>query len=279
MIERRLQRAADVLPEPQSDYLAVEEAYKRNQAHIPVYRKKRRRVALLLCLSLLLVGCVAGPTVPEYHLYNGNLDLLFPGIGFDVLIEEVGWDPELASAEKVAENSGWTIPETLGESPFYEADKYNLTTEESHWFTAMLFHHYTYHSVSYGYEMETEVTRDDGTPSTAHWTDADVRITFGSMDNEVWHRQFGFDENDIWVGSNIDGDDLVGSYPVDYNGVILYVATYYSGENFFYGLISDYRQYIHWIDYDHNTVFSLYARDDIPDFAISCAKELIDQIH
>lgn len=279
MLEHTLQQAVDNLPEPTLDYITIEESAKKQRSSPVLLRKKRRRVALMLCLSLLLVGCVAGPTVPEYHLYNGSLSLLFPGIAFDVICEEMGWDAELSSAEKTAENLGWTIPNTLGESPKIGADKYNLTTQESHYLLAMLFHHYTYHSVSYGYEMETEITREDGTPSTAHWTDADVRITFGSMENEVWHRQFGFDENDIWAGANIGGDDLVNSYPVDYNGVILYVATYYSGENFFYGLISDYRQYIHWIDYDHNTVFQIYARDDTSDFAIACAQELIDSIH
>lgn len=280
MTEHKLQQAVNALPEPGLDYLAIEEAAKKHRASPSLLRKKRRRVALMLCLSLLLVGCVAGPTVPEYHLYNGNLDLLFPGgIAFDAICDEIGWDPELDSAEKAAENLGWTIPQTLGKSPQIGADKYNLTTQESHYLLAMLFHHYTYHSVSYGYEMETEVTREDGTSSTAHWTDADVCITFGSMDNEVWHRQFGFDENYIWTGSNIGGDDPVNRYSMEYNGVVLYVATYYSGENFFYGLVSDYRQYIHWIDYDRNTVFSLYARDDTPDFAIACAQELIDSMH
>ena len=38
-------------------------------------------------------------------------------------------------------------------------------------------------------------------------------------------------------------------------------------------------QFVSWVDYDHNTVFQIYCRDDAPDFAIACAKELIDQMH
>lgn len=273
MMEQKLQQAADALPEPELDYLAVEEAWKNRNAQ-PKQKPKRLRLAILVCLALLLVGCVAGPTVPEYHLYNGSLSLLFPGLAFDDFCDIIGHDPELNSAKKVAEELGWTIPDTLGGSPCYGADKFNLTTQESHWFIAMLFHHYTYHSVDYGYEMITEVTVEDGHQSDAHWTKDDVRITFGSMDNEVWRRQFHFGEDDVWVAP----EGSVDVHSLKYEGFTLYVSTYPLDSDFF-GLLSQYLQRIYWMDYDHNTVFSLTAQDDTPDFVIACAKELIDQMH
>lgn len=276
MTEQKLQLAADAMPTPNTDYLSIEEAFKKQESR-PKSRIKRSRLLILVCLALLLVGCVAGPTVPEYHLYNGSLALLFPGIAFDDFCDLIGHDPELNSAKKVAEELGWTIPDTLGGSPCYGADKFNLTTQESHWFTAMLFHHYTYHSVDYGYEMETEITREDGSPSTAHWTDADVELTFGSMDNEVWHRQFSFDENDVWVGSS-KYLDFIDTYSMEHGGFTLYVGTC-QFDNDFYGLTSSYGQRVSWVDYDHNTVFQIFCYDDTPDFAIACAKELIDQMH
>lgn len=276
MIEQKLQYAANALPEPKCDYLSIEEAYKR-QNDIPKPRMKRRRLAILVCLCLLLVGCVAGPTVPEYHLYNGSIQLLFPGIAFDVLCEELGWDPNLGSAKKNAEELGWTIPDTLGGSPQFDSCIFNLTTEESHWFTAMLFHHYTYYAVNYGYEMVTEITREDGTPADAHWTDADVELIFGSTENPVWRREFGFNEQDEWIGgaSRYEPEKVE---TLEYEGITLYVATYHFDSNF-YGLISQYGQYVHWVDHDHNTAFCLHTRDDTPDFVIFCAKELIDQMH
>lgn len=275
MIEQKLQMAADNLPEPGSDYLSVEERMKKKKQQRKT-TPKRRRLAIVLSLAVLLVGCVAGPTVPEYHLYNGSFDLLFPGIGFDVLFEEMGWDPTLNSAKKAAEDLGWTVPETLGGSPCYGAGKYNLTTEKSHYLTAMLFHTYTYYSVDYGFEMVTEITKEDGHQSDAHWTDADASLTFGSMDNDVWRRQFGFDKNDVWVGFN-GLAEYEDSFVLDYEGITLYVGTRRYDSDF-YGLYSYYGQYIHWVDYDHNTAFSLYTRDDTPDFAIECAKDLIDQM-
>jgi hypothetical protein len=226
---------------------------------------------------MLLLGCVAGPTVPEYHLYNGSLDLLFPGIGFDALAEAFGWEPELNSAKNVATEHGWAIPETLGGSPFYSASKFNLTTEESHYLLAMLFHHYTYHTVHFGYEMETEITLEDGSLSTAHWTDAAADLSFGSLDNDVWHRQFGFDESDVWVGHPTILD-YCDTYALEYEGFMLYVGTC-QFDNDFYGLVSFFGQYVSWVDYDHNTVFRIYCQDDTPDFAIECAQELIDQMH
>lgn len=276
MIEQKLQLAADSMPEPECDFLAVEERTKKEKQQRKT-APKRRRLAVVLSLAVLLVGCVAGTTVPEYHLYNGSFDILFLGIGFDVLLEEIGWDPTLNSAKRAAEGLGWTVPETLGGSPCYDAVKYNLTTEESHYLTAMLFHTYTYYSVDYGFEMVTEITMEDGHPSDAHWTDADAELYFGSMDNEVWHRQFGFDENDVWVGTSSlrKPEDI---YSLEHEGFTLYVGTY-RYDNDFYGLTSYYGQYIHWVDYDHNTAFALYARDDTPDFAIECAKELIDKLH
>lgn len=277
MIEHRLQQAVDKLPAPKRDYLSVEAALKQQQNRTPFRKRRRCRAVPVLCVMLLLVGCVAGPTVPEYHLYNGSLGLLFPGIAFDEICELAGKDPELDSAKKVTENLDWTIPETLGGSPCYGAEKYNLTTKESNWFMAMLFHHYTYHSVDYGYEMETEITHEDGTPSTAHWTDADVELTFGSMENDVWHRQFSFDENDVWVGKN-KYFDFADTYSVEHGDFTLYVGTCQFDDDYF-GLISSCGQYVSWVDYDHNTVFQIYCRDDTPDFAIACALELIDSIH
>lgn len=275
MMEQKLQQAANALPQHNEDFLAVEEAFKKRQSR--PCPKPRRRFILVLCLSLLLVGCVAGPTVPEYHLYNGNLNLLFPGIAFDVLCEEMGWDPELNSAEKAAEEQGWTLPETLGNSPLYNVDKLNLTTEKSHWFTAMLFHHYSYYSTQYGFDKETEITREDGTSSTAYWTDGDVDVMFGSTENPIWRRQFGFDENDVYIGFP-DTQQAEDSGSLYYEGITLYVRTYRYDDNF-YDLLSYYGQQVCWVDTEHNTVFSLYSRDDSPNFIIECAKELIDHIH
>lgn len=275
MMEQKLQQAAEALPQHSGDFLAVEEAFRKQQAR--PHPKPKRRLILLLCLCLLLVGCVAGPTIPEYHLYNGSLALLFPGIAFDDFCDIIGHDPELNSAKKVADKLGWTIPETLGGSPCYGADKFNLTTQKSHWFTAMLFHHYSYHSVGYGFEKETAITLEDGTSSTAHWTDADVDLMFGSMENPVWRRQFGFDENDVYIGFT-SSREAENAYSLEYEGITLYVRTYRYDNNF-YDLLSYFGQYVCWVDYKHNTVFSLYCRDDTPDFAIECAKGLIDQMH
>ena len=275
MIEHKLQQAANALPQHTPDFLAVEEAYKQAQTS-PKIRPKRR--AVLICLiCLLLVGCVAGPTVPEYHLYNGSLALLFPRMAIDDVADLFGTDPELKSAEKEANALGWTIPETLGESPWYEVEKSNLTTKKSNWFMAMLFHHYTQYSIKYGYEMETEISREDGSRATAHWTDKDVALDFGSMENEVWRRQFSFDENDVWVARS-KYVNFIDTYSLEYEGFTLYVGTSQYDDDF-YGLTSSCGQCISWVDYDHNTVFQIYCRDDCPDFAIACAKELIDQMH
>ena len=255
MMERKLQQAANALPEHTPDFLAVEEAYKQQQVR-PTPRPKRR--AVLICLvCLLLVGCVAGPTVPEYHLYIGAFST--------------------GTALKAAEALGWIIPETLGDSPMLGEHKYYLTTKETSYLLAHLFYHYTYHSVDYGYEMETDITLENGSPSVAIWTDADVQLTFGSMDNEVWHRQFSFDENNVWVADS-KYLNYIDTHSLQYEDFTLYVGTWQSNHDF-YGLTSFYGQHVSWVDYDHNTVFQIYCRDDTPDFAIACAKELIDEIH
>lgn len=273
MIEKRLQQAANALPEPNCDYLSIEEAYKQRKMR-STSRYRRRRMIAIICLALLLVGCVAGPTIPEYHLYNGSLSLLFPGIGFDALCEELGWDPDLNSAKKTAQELGWTIPDTLCGSPRYSAGIYNLTTEESHWFLAMLCHHYTYYDIDYGFEMETDITREDGTPTTAHWTDADINMYFGSTENPVWRRQFHFNEDDVFVAP----EGSVDVHTQEYNGFTLYISTY-PLKNDFYGLLSKYLQRVYWVDHELGTVFALTGHDDTPEFIIQCAQELIDQIH
>lgn len=255
MIEQKLQQAANRMPEHTDNYPSVEEAA-RNR-HSQPRRRPASHLALILCVCLLLVGCVAGPTVPEYHLYSGAIPA--------------------GAAQRAAKDAGWTIPETLGESPMLEERKYNLTTKETSYLMAQLFYHYTYHAVEYGHKMETDITLEDGSHSVAVWEDADVDLTFGSTDNEVWRRQFSFDENDVWTG-NSKYLDFIDSYSLEYNGFTLYVGTC-RFDNDFYGLLSFYCQFVSWVDHDRNTVFQISARDDTPDFAIQCAKELIDQLH
>ena len=80
MIEQKLRLAADTLPEPRGDFLSVEEKIRSNK-----YRSKtvsRRRLAIVMVLAILLVGCVA-VTTPDYHLYNGNWWQFSP-LGFDL---------------------------------------------------------------------------------------------------------------------------------------------------------------------------------------------------
>ena len=254
MIEQKLQQAADRLPEHTDNFLSVEETVRSRQSQ--PRRKPTPHLALMFCVCLLLVGCVTVPTVPEYHLYSGAISA--------------------GAAQRAAKDAGWTIPETLGKSPKLEERKYNLTTKETSYLVAQLFYHYTYHAVEYGHKMETDITLEDGSPSVAVWEDADVDLTFGSMDNEVWRRQFSFDENDVWIDSS-KHLDYIDSYSLQYEGFTLYVGTC-KFDNDFYGLLSYYCQFVSWVDHDHNTVFQISARDDTPDFAIACAKELIDQL-
>lgn len=271
MIEQKLLAATNRLPHQTSDYLSVEEKWKQQDPLPRRSRIRHKRIVFLVILALLLVGCVAAAAEPDYHLYNGSWAGLFYDPGLQYLADELGMT--FSSAQSKAEDLGWTLPDTLGGLPFTDFDKFNLTTQESSYWKALLSYDYQYYGARYETEVTTMETNPDGTVHPRTSTDNLVNLTFGSMENEVWRRQFHYDENDVWVGVASSHCILVNEQIIDYRGFTVYLSEYFleGTEMTVY--------YVSWIDHVHSTVFQIHTYEEYSpdaDFGISCAKELID---
>lgn len=265
MIEEKLQNAAGKLPNPRSDFLAVEEKAKQKR-----YRPRatpRRRFAIVMVLAVLLVGCVA-VSEPDYHLYNGNWWNFIPGVFFDPA-KEFGLQDD--QTMKAAEKLGITLPDTLGGYPIISFSRNNLTTKKVPIQIAWISPHYLYYSSFYGVETEKTFIAEDGTLFTAHTLDG-AGLTYGPTDDEIWRRQFGYDENDLFVASNwtLANHPVVEITSLEYEGTTIYVAqidlSIYLQPNWD----------VTWVDYENGVVFSLEGDAQTPDTLIGYAKEIID---
>lgn len=252
MIEDRLHCAALDLPSHDLDFQDVEAAARKVQSP-PRFSLRKRWVAVALCV-LLLMGCAAGAV--KYQLWNG-------GTG------------DWACTEKTAAKMGLVLPKQFGDSPFLETWKFNLADQGTSWLLALMNPRYQYYGVRYGVEAEIESTKPDGSPYTLHTVENLVSLGFGSTDDPLWRRQFGFDENDAWIGANITiptmkSSTMESQSTLEYKGQTLYVATYlYDDEPVP-------SQRVYWVDHTRSVVFRLITDGDTPETVIEYAKQFID---
>ena len=265
MMEEKLQSAANALPENFSDFSAVENriAEKANRPR-PL---RRRRLAIVMVLAVLLVGCMS-VTVPEYHLYNGNWWQFIPGLFFDPADD---FDLHDNQTMKAAGKLGITLPETLGEYPIIHFARLNLTTREVPLWYAWIRPDYLYFSSFYGYDTEVPLVMEDGTEITAQ-SSVGADVMYGPTDNEIWRRQFGYDENDVFVATNYTLADLPVEeiYTLEHNGTTLYVGRITT---------SIHKQplwHVTWVDYSNGVVFSIDGHFENPDDLTDYAKQIID---
>lgn len=251
MIEEKLQKAANHLPDPRSDFTSVEEKIRQKcqPKAIP-----KRRFAIVMVLAVLLVGCVA-IAEPDYHLYNGTLH---------------GYTPA-EDTQKEADTLGITLPETLGGYPVIDFNRYNLTNQDVPYWYALLAPRYVYQSSFYGIDMEESYISEDGIEGTHHWSEG-ADVTYGSTDDEIWRRQFGYDDNNVFVAGNW----ALANHPVEeitsfeYEGITVYVAKI--GITFKEKPMWD----VTWVDEANGVVFSIDEYCESPDTPIEYAKQIID---
>lgn len=263
MIEKVLQMAADSLPDPRGDFLSVEEKVRQKKQRPKATHT--RRFAIVMVLAVLLVGCVA-VSEPDYHLYNGNW-WQFSSLGFD--LTEI-FQPEDNQTQAAADKLGITLPETLGGYGVIRYNRYNLTDQKTLIQFAWLFPRYVYQSSFYGMEMEEPYISEDGTEGSFHWNEG-ADVTYGPTDDDIWRRQFGYDENNVFLAGNW----TLANHPVEeitsfeYEGITVYVAKI--GITFRDKPMWD----VTWVDEANGVVFSINEYYENPDTLIGYAKQII----
>ena len=262
MIEEKLQEAANRLPECRYNFLAVEEkAKEKTNRPKPV---RRRRLAIAMVRALLLVGCVA-VTEPEYYLYNGN----WAGFLEDGLSNTPNWAWQ--ETQKECEKLGLLLPETLGDFPVIDFGRYNLTTKKVPIQIAWLAPRYVYSSCFYGVVNRELWVTPDGIECERHWKEG-AEVTYGSISEDVWQRQFGYDTNNVYVGSNYTRTSMPVEeiFPLDLDGITLYVAKVSAS------LSEKPLWHVTWVDNANGWVISVDGYFDSAKVLIRYAQEIID---
>lgn len=262
MMEKRLQTAAEALPEHTGDFSAVKNRISE-KSHRPL---RRKRLAIAMVMVVLLVGCVAVST-PDYHLYNGNWWSFVFDMDEILDMTDYDWNQTQTAAKKL----GITLPQTLGGYPVIDYGRWNLTNQEVPIWFAWLSPRYVYQYSFYGYDTEIPWTSPDGTESTLH-TSVGANVAYGPMDDEIWRRQFGFDESDVYTAA----DYTLANHPVEeitsqeYEGITIYVARI---GIYFLDLP---KWTVTWVDHNNGVVFSLDGDFEAPDDLLDYAQEIID---
>lgn len=268
MIESRLYKAAQLLPEPVCTYSQIEEKAYQNRKASSFNTHQSRRVAAIVACVLLLMSvsvAVAATTEVNYSAWAKRSN-------------------DFGDVEIIGENIGVVLPEVLDDSPFYNITTMYVAPEGTTYLDALTNPAYPWYSVDYGVqEIVREYNSDE--PDSGFSENSVVydeySISFGSTNDELFKYVFSLDEYETRILENA----LPGSYRTEeYNGVTMQIVTdvQYDREND--SEIFAYHHRVIWVDANNHAVFSLHksfyaeeeAADQFPSEMIKFAKEIID---
>lgn len=237
MMEERLQKAAQALPEPKGDFPQIEERAKK-AVKMPYANRKKWLVILALALCLCITACAYSST--KYGLWGG-----FSSNSF--------WD-----ARHAAEKFAYQLPETLNGSPFQSFSTAHGAPEEASYLQALLTPTYKLYTVRYAVEKMEQ--RESG--GEFHWEENVSSVSFGTTEKEQWKYHFSVAED----GScNYSGVEPGSNRTAEYEGYTLYLYTI--GES----------HSVRWEDTERNMVIDVTCYDlESQEDALEIARELID---
>lgn len=268
MIESRLYRAAQLLPEPTSTFFQIEEKAHRNRKVSSFYTRPYRRVAAIAACVFLLMSvsvAVAATTEVNYSAWAMRSNAF-------------------SDVEKIGEKIGIVLPEILDDSPFYNITTMYVAPEGTTYLDALINPAYPWYSVDYGVQDVVRKYNSDEPDSGFSETTVvydEYSLSFGSTENELYKYVFSLDES----GTRILENALPGSYRTEeYNGVTMQIVTdvQYDRENS--NVIFAYHHRVIWVDANNHAVFSLHksfyaeeeTADQLPGEMIEFVKEIID---
>ncbi len=268
MIENRLYKAAQLLPEPTSTFVNIEEKAYRNRKVTSFHTLQYRRVAAIVACVFLLMSisvAVAATTEVNYSAWAKRSNAFY-------------------DVEKIGESIGIVLPEVLDDSPFYNITTMYVAPEGTTYLDALSNPAYPWYSVDYG--VQDVVRKYNSDKPGSGFSESSVvydeySLSFGSTENELYKYVFSLDESGTWTHENT----LSGSFRTEeYDGVTMQIVTYvqYDLENS--NEIFAYHHKVIWVDANNHAVFSLHksfyaeeeAADQLPAELIEFAKVIID---
>ncbi len=267
MIEDKLYQASLNLPEPTSSFSQIEEKAYFSKRNRPFYtRRYRMAVAVFACVFLLLGGVVAAATTEVNYSAWATRSNAFSDVNI------------------IAATLGVVLPETLGDSPFYNITTMHVAPEGTTYLDAVTNPAYPWYSVDYGVQHVERVYHSDSPDSS--FSESTViydqySVSFGSCEHELFRYVFSLDTS----GNRILENALPGSYRIeDYHGIRMQMFTDVQYDSNHGSEVFAYHHRVIWVDTNENVVFSLHKSsqadenmaDLFPNEMITFAKAMID---
>lgn len=248
-MENKLRMELDAMPTPKTTFDELEA-----MARMPKPARRKKRTVILIVAALALLLCGAGWAKMQYGMWY--------------LIGSRAY----SDLENAAEKYGVVLPETLDGTSFYEYNIYGLVPQGAPYVVALTNPSYKPRTVTYGWGGSVTETYPNGSLRSENtWTETDLRLHFGTTENELWRYYFQFDENGVWTNCEVPESYEV----IEYKGITLQV-----GDTFFYDDYlgcNRYTRWVHWVDEEKRVVFALSEIDyEDPNRVVECAKQIID---
>lgn len=195
-MEEKLMKAAKKLPQPEGDFLRVEERMKKTEKP-QLGSRKRKLVVLAVALCLFITACAYGAT--SYGLWGGYSS------------------SSLSDATKAASQFGYQLPETLNGSPFQTYSTAHGAPEGANYLQAMLAPTYKLYTVRYAVEK-----REVREGVEYGWEENVASVSFGTTENEQWKYHFSVAEDGSCNYSRVEPGS---NRTAEYEGYTLYLYT------------------------------------------------------
>ncbi len=243
-MEHKLRQAYQEMPVPQTNF---EELVHKAQSSSKKASRKRMS-ALIAAAVLIAMLCGAGWQLVSSHY------------GMWLLSSSTAW----SAVQKGAEKYNLVLPETMDGVPFLNYNTYSLVPNGVPQSVAFTNPQYIPHYVRYG--VETTVYRENGYSGVV---EDELRLTFGTTENELWRYHFEHDADGKWTAWESNYSTM------EYNGCTLQLGTTSHYDEVMGETI--YTHWVHWVDERLNLIFSL-RESETRDFSrvVECAKQIID---
>ena len=258
-MEEKLKAAAKKLPQPNSDFLAVEEAYKKAATLRPGIRK--RRLALILTIVLLLTGCATAVAATTEVNHSAWVDPIVRP-----------WNTVRREMKKL----NYEFPKKLGQSRFNHAEHMYFCPPGTSWMGAIVNPSYKPTIIIYG----------DTNANAGVEKEPELSLMFGSTLNKYCHQWWQLEEDyEPWF---MRSDKLLEGTGerLEYEGNILYTGTQmFGGTQTVEGIDGNpitvdfeewCKHHVLWVDTDRNIACCLESEEVELETLVEYAKGIMD---
>lgn len=258
MMEQKLRRAAEQMPEPKTTFLEVGRKACQTQPS-PAPLGTRRLAIAALCVILLLATACAAVT----------------GLGYTGMVSY------LVTRSGVERALDISLPSDLDDSPCIAVSCVNVVPKDTNELLGRLFPDYRWYGLEYGVnEIVRETYSDEAGSGFAEWTETrdSWSLTVGGLDDELWQHCFSMNAD----GTLAPDNQMTLLRTEQYRGIDLLIGIWPIEDWENPGQISSYLHKIIWVDWEAGAIFDFNTyrpTEEFPEELLEFAKSIIDDNH